>query len=175
MRLTVFARLFRFRVIGMGEVWKSPRYDLYILLVTIAMFLLFSLLILAGEIPLWPLGVVIFGFLLVYYPLMYLVFRSLLVATYHSQYRKVNCDLSRLMGELEAALKDAGFAPVSRTMRSTYPNWEGLSVGNGLDITLQKAPRDNTLYVGPDRKGTHEDVERLKQVVDDLIGRLEAG
>lgn len=149
--------------------------DLTILLAVIVVLVVAPLMSIPLGIPTWPWLAIIVAFILVFETTMYWLVRTqLLRDIWYSWYRTVDSGPEPFMEALEVTLREAGFADAARRATPRHPNWKTIDVGNGLNVTWMVVPGESDkLHVGPDRKDTHVQVERVKGVVDEVLQGLE--
>ena len=112
------------------------------------------------------------GLLLVFYAIVYwYLSERLMRGTWSTQNKPVGADPEAFLDAMEGALGRSEFAPVSRSEGS--PNV--LDLRDGLFVSLSWDLGRFRVAVGPDRRGTHDDVERLKGLIDDVLRELGPG
>ena len=158
----------------MGEEWKSPIE--YPMLFSVILLLLLGT---AGFYYIWnrprwdliivPLGIctmIVLGF--------FLLLRHMHADIWSSQGLVSSLKSTALLLPLTNALKDAGFEPTLRKGRGKVPFPDHTIIDLKRDLTVIVVSRGEAsmLFVGPRRRGTREEIEHIKDVINKTISDL---
>lgn len=153
----------------MGDPWKPPLLPMVIAVFTILpAALVVAALALEGSLP--GEGRMIVAALMLVLGVELAIVHGSIGDVWRAQRRHLKPRAEGLVDSLEAALREAGLAPLrSVRAKSTVHVEEVLYLKRDIEVAVVTKQLGHTLYVGPWSDDTRRDIHRVKRVVDKVV------